>query len=487
MNDTWNQVLGALPTIFVAITILAQFLAVTIKRDPRVTHAVTVVGLNLSLLSLIGLVAFAPIAVGPLFEVDPYALFFWAVVLIAGLAGSTFARPYLAGFEDRRDEFYILLVTSVLGAMALIASRHFAGLFIGLELLSIPLYGMIAYTFRTRAALEAAFKYLILSGAASAFLLFGMALLYAASGQLTYHSLSVAAAAGLGTSSDAWLLMGVGMMLVALMFKLSLVPFHIWTPDVYEGAPAPVGAFLATVSKTAVFAVLLRFFVVSPVTDNTWLIFLIGVIAVVSMLVGNLLALRQDNVKRILGYSSIAHIGYLMTAIVAGAPLSIEAVAIYLATYVGTSLGAFGVVALVSSPFSGKDAAHIDHFRGLYYKRPVLAVSMALMMLSLAGIPLTMGFIGKFFILSVAMASGLWWLAGAIIIGSGIALFYYLRVMAVLFMDRPASARELVADAPGLRYGQFIIWLLAALTVLIGIYPSPLIWLASAAGIVIPA
>ncbi|MGN8157887.1 NADH-quinone oxidoreductase subunit NuoN [Salinisphaera sp. RV14] len=481
MNDTWNQLVAVLPPIFTCLAVIGVMAAIACKRNHGSAVAITVVGLNLALVSLLAVLAVTPIQVTPLFVIDDYAVFFWAVILVAALATCTFAGAYFEGLDDNREEFYILVASSVLGGMALVASRHFASLFIGLELLSVPLYGMIAYTYRERQSLEAGFKYMVLSGAASSFLLFGMALLYAASGHLDYEGLAVALQSG--APGHAWVLMGVGMILVALTFKLSLVPFHVWTPDVYEGAPAPVSTFLATVSKTAVFALLMRFFFLAPVAHDPWLLTLVGVIAFLSMFAGNLLALRQTNIKRILGYSSIAHIGYLLTVIVAGIPLSIEATGVYLATYVGTTLGAFGVVSLVSSPFAGRDAAHLDHYRGLYWKRPILAVSMAIMMLSLAGIPLTMGFIGKFYILSVAVAAGLWWLVAGIIIGSGIGLFYYLRVMALLFMERPADAREPATGGMGQTAGTVVIWLLAAVTIIVGIYPTWLIDLVGASSI----
>ncbi|KEZ76160.1 NADH-quinone oxidoreductase subunit NuoN [Salinisphaera hydrothermalis] len=481
MNDTWNQLVAVLPPIFVCLAVIVVMAAIAYKRSHASAAGITMVGLNLALVSLLAVLTVTPIQVTPLFVIDDYAVFFWAVILVAALATCTYAGAYFKGLDDNREEFYLLVASSVLGAMALVASRHFASLFMGLELLSVPLYGMIAYTYRERQSLEAGFKYMVLSGAASSFLLFGMALLYAASGHLDYEGL--AAAAQLGGAGHAWVLMGLGMILVALTFKLSLVPFHVWTPDVYEGAPAPVSTFLATVSKTAVFALLMRFFFLSPVAQDGWLLTLLGVIAFLSMFAGNLLALRQTNIKRLLGYSSIAHIGYLLTAIVAGIPLSIEATGVYLATYVGTTLGAFGVVSLVSSPFAGRDAAHMDHYRGLYWKRPVLAVSMAIMMLSLAGIPLTMGFIGKFYILSVAVAAGLWWLVAGIIIGSGIGLFYYLRVMALLFMERPTDAREPSAAGFGQTAGTVVIWLLAAVTIIVGIYPTWLIDIVGASSI----
>lgn len=481
MNDIWNQLIAVLPPVFTCLAIIGVFAAIAYKRSHAVAAIITIVGLNLALISLLGVLTVTPIQVTPLFVIDDYAVFYWAMILVAALATCTFAWPYFQGLDDNRDELYVLISSSVLGGLALMASNHFASLFIGFELLSVPLYGMAAYAYRERQSLEAGFKYMILSGVASSFLVFGMALLYAASGHLDYGGLT--SAGQLDGAGHTWILMGTGMMVVALFFKLSLVPFHLWAPDVYEGAPAPVSTFLATVSKAAIFALLLRFFVLAPGTQNSWLLTLIGVVAFLSMFAGNLLALRQTDIKRLLGYSSIAHMGYLLTAIVAGIPLSIEAAGVYLATYVGTTLGAFGIVALVSSPFGGRDAAHLDNYRGLYWRRPVLAVSMAIMMLSLAGVPLTMGFIGKFYILAVAVAAGLWWLVAGIIIGSGIGLFYYLRVMALLFMERPAEAREPASAGFGQTAGAVVIWLLAAVTIIVGIYPTWLIDIVGASGI----
>ena len=272
------------------------------------------------------------------------------------------------------------------------------------------------------------------------------------------------------------------MMVVALAFKLSLVPFHVWTPDVYEGAPGPVSAFLATVSKVAVFALLLRFFTLAPPASNGWLLTLMGVIAFASMMIGNLLALRQRNVKRLLGYSSIAHLGYLMTAIVAGGTFSIETVGIYLATYVATTLGAFGVVTLVSSPYSGTDAGALHHYRGLFWRRPYLAAVFTIMMLSLAGIPMTAGFLGKFYVIAIAVQSGLWWLVAGIVLGSAIGLYYYLRMMVILFLDEPGESRRDAVSGWGQQSGGIMVLLLAAAVIFFGIYPQPLIALVSATG-----
>jgi NADH-quinone oxidoreductase subunit N len=272
---------------------------------------------------------------------------------------------------------------------------------------------------------------------------------------------------------------GVAMMIVGLGFKLSLAPFHLWTPDVYEGAPAPVGAFLATASKVAVFAVLLRFFVEAPATHMGVLRDVLTAIAVASILIGNLLALLQSNVKRLLGYSSIAHFGYVLVIIVAGSSVSIEqtleAVAIYLLTYVVTALGAFGVVSLMSSPYRGHDADALAHYRGMFWRRPYLTAVMTAMMLSLAGIPITAGFIGKFYTLKAGVDAHLWLLLGAVVVGSAMGLYYYLRVMVTSYLAAPGMARYDAQLDWGQQASGIMVLALTVAMFFIGVYPQPII------------
>lgn len=277
--------------------------------------------------------------------------------------------------------------------------------------------------------------------------------------------------------------LGLGMMVVGLAFKLSLVPFHLWTPDVYEGAPAPVAAFLATASKVAVFAVLVRLFQISPAASSGVLHDVVAVIAVASILVGNLLALTQTNLKRLLGYSSIAHFGYLMIALVASKGMAVEAIGVYLATYVLTSLGSFGVITMMSSPYSGRDADAMFEYRGLFWRRPYLTAVMTLMMLSLAGIPLTAGFIGKFYIIATGVESQLWWLIGALVIGSAIGVFYYLRVMVTMYLVDNKLPRHDAAINWAQRTGGVMLLAVAILTFVLGVYPQPLLDLVVNAGL----
>lgn len=472
-----QELLALLPILIVAVTIVAVMLFIAMRRNHWWTATVTVAGLNTALAAVVYLWLRLPelphaaaIGVTPLLVVDKFALFYMGLALVGTLACSTLSHAYMEKHRGNREEIYLLLLLAVMGAMVLACARHLGALFIGLELLSIPAYGLVAYTFRKGRSLEAGMKYLVLSATASAMLLFGMALVYAVCGQLTFSGLEYTYR---GPESGSLLLLaGTGLMLAGLAFKLSIAPFHIWTPDVYEGAPAPVGAFLATVSKAAVFAVLLRFLYESGALDSVLLRDVLAVLAGASILLGNLLAVMQSNIKRLLAYSSIAHFGYLLIPVVAPVATP-EAMSVYLLTYVVTTLGAFGVVSLMSSPYSDHDADALHNYRGLFWKRPYLTAVMTGMMLSLAGIPVTAGFIGKFYVVAAGVSAHLWWLVGLVVIGSAIGLYYYLRVMITMFLPAPGMSRY---DAPldwGERAGGVVVLGVTLLMFALGTYPQP--------------
>jgi NADH-quinone oxidoreductase subunit N len=474
---TAEQLTALLPLLITAGTVVVVMLAIAFKRNHWWNATLSVVGLNAALLSILliapnGLENIVPQGVTPLLIVDGYSCFYMALILVATLACMTLAHAYMEGFNGNREEIYLLLGLACAGGLVLACSRHLASLFIGLELLSVPVYGMVAYTFRQNRSLEGGVKYMVLSAAASAFLLFGMALLYAATGSLSFNDIGVRLG---GEALNPMLMAGCALIVVGLGFKLSLAPFHLWTPDVYQGAPAPVGAFLATASKVAVFAVLLRFIVDTPAAHNVYLRNVFAVLAGASIVVGNLLALTQPNLKRLLGYSSIAHFGYVLVAIVAGNVIAVEAVGVYLLTYVVTTLAAFGVVSLASSPYKGTDADALYDIRGLFWRRPYLAAALAWAMLSLAGIPATAGFIGKFYIVAAGVDAGLWWLLGLLVIGSAIGLYYYLRVMVTLFLLEPGMRRHNAPLDWGQRAGGVALVVFALAIMYVGIYPQPLL------------
>ncbi len=477
MTITPQQLIALLPLLIVGLTVVVVMLSIAWRRNHFVNATLTVIGLNLALLSLWFVGHVGAMDVTPLLRVDGYSMFYTALVMLASLATCTFAYPWLAGFPDNKDEFYLLVLIAALGGIVLASANHLAALFIGIELLSLPLFGLIGYAFRQKRSLEAALKYMILSAVASSFLIFGIALVYADSGSLSFVQLGKS----LNDSmiQQPLLLVGLGMMIIGLGFKLSLVPFHLWTPDVYQGAPAPVSTFLATASKIAIFAVIMRLFMYAPVTDSEAVRTVLGVIAFVSILFGNLMAISQSNIKRLLGYSSIAHLGYLLVALIAVKThqLSLETAGVYLAGYLFSSLGAFGVVSLMSSPYRGPDADTLYSYRGLFWHRPILSAVMTVMMLSLAGIPMTLGFIGKFYVIASGVNAHLWWLTAAVVAGSAIGLYYYLRVTVSLYLSPPELHTRDTPANWAFTAGGVVVLISAMLVLLLGVYPQPLITL----------
>ena len=449
MTITPQQLIALLPLLIVGLTVVVVMLSIAWRRNHFLNATLSVIGLNAALVSLWFVGQGGAMDVTPLMRVDGYAMLYTGLVLLASLATCTFAYPWLEGYNDNKEEFYLLVLIAALGGILLANANHLAALFLGIELISLPLFGLIGYAFRQKRSLEASIKYTILSAAASSFLLFGIALVYAQSGNLSFMALGKSL--GDGMLHEPLLLAGLGMMIVGLGFKLSLVPFHLWTPDVYQGAPAPVSTFLATASKIAIFGVVMRLFLYAPVGDSEAVRVVLGIIAFVSIIFGNLMALSQTNIKRLLGYSSISHLGYLMVALIA------------------LQSGE------MSSPYRGPDADSLFSYRRLFWHRPILSAVMTVMMLSLAGIPMTLGFIGKFYVLAVGVQAHLWWLTAGVVIGSAIGLYYYLRVAVSLYLSAP---QQLNRDAPGnwqYSAGGIVVLISALLVLIFGIYPQPLI------------
>ncbi|WP_312046311.1 NADH-quinone oxidoreductase subunit NuoN [Erwinia sp.] len=475
MTITPQHLIALLPMLIVGLTVVVVMLSIAWRRNHFVNATLAVVGLNLALLSLWFVGHAGAMDVTPLLRVDGYSMLYTGLVILASLATCTFAYPWLTNYPDNQEEFYLLVLIAALGGVVLASANHLASLFIGIELISLPLFGLVGYAFQLKRSLEASIKYTIMSAVASSFLLFGMALLYANSGNLGFvtlgHSLNN------GMLQQPLLLAGLGMMIVGLGFKLSLVPFHLWTPDVYQGAPAPVSTFLATASKIAIFGVVMRLFLYAPAADSEAVRLVLAIIAFASILFGNLMAISQSNIKRLLGYSSIAHLGYLLVALIAiqTHQLSLETVGVYLAGYLFSSLGAFGVVSLMSSPYRGPDADSLYSYRGLFWHRPILSAVMTVMMLSLAGIPMTLGFIGKFYVIAVGVGAHLWWLTGAVVVGSAIGLYYYLRVTVSLYLNPPELLQRDTPANWAFTAGGVVVLISAILVLVLGIYPQPLI------------
>lgn len=488
-----------LPLEIVAATAVVVMLTSAFCRRHGLVVLLTLAGLAASGVAVCAAWPHAPRAVTALLRIDHLALLYSALILAATtvvvLLSFDYWRVRLPAIDDRqrrreeagawqraprREEYYVLLLLAAAGAMVLVSSVHLAGLFLGLELLSVSLYALVAYAREDALSIEAGVKYLILSGASSAFVLFGMALIYAAVGALDFGRL--AAATIPDASGGLLVLTGVCMLVVGAGFKLSLAPFHGWAPDVYQGAPAPVAGFVATVSKGAVLAVMLRYAMLVRLSDHETLLTALAVIAAASMFVGNLLALWQRNIKRLLAYSSIAHMGYVLVALLASGPDAPKAVTFYLAAYFVTTLGAFGIIGVRST--ATRDADELEDYTGLAWRHPWQAGIFTAMLLSLAGIPLTAGFLGKFFVLTAGVKSSLWLLVVALVVNSTIGLFYYLRV--IVAMCRPAAVGEgtVAPDASGSRPDAAVppplaavsgatLGLLTAALLWLGIYPAP--------------
>ena len=440
MNATMFSALA--PILMLSLTAIVLMIQASIKRDQSVAWVITGVGFLLTLWSASYARDFTqPVTI--LLQVDHWSLFFTSLILIASLVTLVLSKDKFSSEGERKEEYYLLLVLSVLGAVVLIQSSHMVSLLLGMELMGVALYAMIAFPERGQLPLEAAVKYLVLSACASAMLLYGFALIYAATGELSYAGIGTRAAVAYA-ENPMLVMAGSAMVIAGIGFKLSAAPFHMWTPDVYEGAPTPVTGFLATVSKGAVFVALTRFYIDGSLYQFGDLNTALAALAIVSMLVGNWLALRQENIKRLLAYSSIAHFGYLLVVLIAltyiDAGLVNQSITFYLTAYIVTTLAAFTVVSMVAGEDTAKQ--NIGAFAGLFWHRPLEASALTVAMLSLAGIPLTAGFMAKFFVITVGIQSGLWGLLAVLVVASAIAIYYYLRIIFAMSKSAESSGNS---------------------------------------------
>lgn len=462
------------PIILLAASSVLVMLLISLKFSHRTVQICSLLLFALSLSSLFYIQSQLPYHIAGLLVVDRFSVFIMALIIISGMVVSVFSYIYFEEKEESPKEYYVLLFLCTLGACILAISENFISLFLGLEILTVGLYALIAYLRGRHHNIEAGTKYLILAAFSSSFLLFGMALMYLQTGAIDFPSIARSLSKEL--ELPPLFLTGFGMLVVGLGFKLAVVPFHMWTADVYQGAPTPVTAFIASASKVAVLAVLFRFLIQINGFRFRLILLIIICIAVASMLIGNLLSLQQRNVKRILAYSSIAHLGYLMVAFLPGNAMSVKALSFYLAAYVITTLTAFGVMIVLSA--KDDDAEDIERYKGLFWERPALACMLTASLLSLAGIPLTAGFVGKFYILASGVASGFWVIALILVLSSVIGLYYYLRIITAMFSEKKAESRKEVNLHPV--YYMLSLVVLSGLTILIvwfGVSPSGLMHL----------
>ena len=468
-QDAWS----ILPLLVLGSGLMLLLLVVAFFRGHFAAMVTSTLSLVAALVAAFLVADAPPRVVLHLLQNDGYTAFFNILFLLGGAITCVLAYRYLEGRRGELEEFYILTVIATIGAMIMGAATHFATFVLGLEILSISLYAMVAYPEEKHPPVEAALKYLVLSAVASTTMLFGMALIYNATGVMTFDNLATPENARL----EVHLRVGQALLFTGIAFKLSLVPFHMWTPDVYQGAPAPVTGFIATVSKAAVFALLLRLAVTGDALSGPVVIYALTALALLSMIIGNVLALMQDNLKRLLAYSSIAHMGYLLIALIAVAELTdvefvLASALIYLGAYTLMTLAAFGVVSVLSSAEAGDDAQQSDEYRGLFWRRPALATSLTTALLALMGMPLTAGFIGKFYLIAVGVQGSMWVLLWALIIGSAVSVYYYVKVIYAMTLDEaPAPYPHPERTTAGVA----VVAALGVAVVAVGVYPSPLI------------
>jgi NADH-quinone oxidoreductase subunit N len=460
--------LPILPLIAVAVAAVVILLVGTGVDDEESDALgwLALAGLAVAFVFTLAMVGQSGSAFSGAIAIDDFAVFFELAVLSAAALTILMSLRYADETRLPGAEYYALILFAAFGMMLMAAAGDLIIIFLGLETMSISVYVLAGFRRFDPRSNEAALKYFILGAFSTGFLLYGIALLYGATGTIRLAPISAALAHG---ARGPLLLLGLGMMLIGFGFKVAAVPFHMWTPDVYQGAPTPVTAFMAAGVKLAAFAGFLRIFMVhlTPVSADWSQV--LWVIAALTMTAGNVIALVQTNIKRMLAYSAIAHAGYILVGMTAVVPEAGAAILYYLLGYAFTNLGAFAVIVALEGRGEPRDL--ISDYRGLAGRHPALAAAMAIFLLSLTGVPPLAGFAGKFYIFSSALRVGLVWLVIIAVLNSVMSAYYYISVIVAMYMEEgglaevaPLRARPALVAAIALAF---------AATVLIGVYPAP--------------
>ncbi len=464
---------GVLPALILGVAgLLATLLGLFVRKGAATVGAI--IGFTAV---LIALAANAPLrfmntpAFSGMIVLDTFSWFFNLLILLSVGLTILISMKYLTDQGLDLYEYFAILLFSSVGMMFMVSGTHLLMIFVGLETLSIGVYVLTGVLPKSSKASEASLKYLLLGSFSSALFLYGAALLYGASGSLSLAGLAKYFQSG---SVSTMGLIGMGLLLVGFSFKVAAVPFHMWTPDVYDGAPSPITGFMSVGVKAAAFAAFLRvFFECFGSVQVTWS-HILWILAVLTMILGNLAALVQSNIKRMLAYSSIAHAGYILMGMVAGTAMGAAGILYYLLAYIFTNLGAFAVVTMVGR--KGEANISIDDYRGLGKSHPALALAMSIFLFSLAGIPPTAGFIGKFTIFGAAIASGYIWLVLIGVLTSAASVFYYFRVVMKMYMEAPEVEPESLKFSPSMALA---LTLTVMVVLYIGIFPTTYLNLAT--------
>ncbi len=433
------------PLLFLVVWACALLLVDLFVKRKGITAFLAALGLALTLGLTLAQVGLANTGFNSMVILDGFSIFLNSLLLISGLLGVALAYGYLQRMGIERGEYYTLLLFSITGMMLMAQAGDLIIVFLALEMLSIPLYVLSAFARPQANSEEAGLKYFLLGAFSSGFVVYGIALVFGATG--TTGLSKIVAAAASGSTNTLLLTIGAGLILVGLGFKVAAVPFHMWTPDVYQGAPSAVTAFMASGAKIAGFAALLRVFSLAFPSLAADLTPILAVVSALTMIVGNVVAIAQSNIKRLLAYSSIAHAGYILMAFVPYGQKSVVATSVaaglfYLVSYAITNFGAWAVVIALEKA-EGK-GLELNDYAGLARKYPALAAAMAIFMLSLTGVPPTIGFVGKFYLFRAAVEGQFYLLAVIGVLTSLISAYYYLRVVVIMYMreGEPETVRE---------------------------------------------
>ena len=440
--------------------------AMTGDKDKTSLGYLSILGLVAAMVAACAANAEPGYAFQKMLVVDGFATFFRIIVIGVGILTILLSTNYLSEAKLNSGDYYALVLFSIAGQSLMASANELIMIFIGIEISSIASYILAGYIRDDRRNNESALKYFLMGSFATAFLLYGVAWIYGLTGSTNLNDIHAA----IGRGSAPMLMIGVSaaLMLVGLAFKVSVAPFHIWAPDVYQGAPAPVSAFMSVGPKAAAFAVMLRVFLTSfdSMADHWQPV--LWIMALATMVIGNFAALKQSNIKRMLAYSSIAHAGYVMVAVTSHSPIGTAAAMFYLASYSLMNIGAFAVVTWMVR--DGEKFVDVDDFSGLAKRQPFVATILTIFLLSLIGVPLTGGFFGKFYVFKAAIDGNLIWLAVLGLLNSAVAAYYYLRVLVVMYFREPgASTDNLPPVTGGLRLAMLAT---AVGTIVMGVFPG---------------
>ncbi|MBJ6726011.1 NADH-quinone oxidoreductase subunit N [Geomesophilobacter sediminis] len=440
----------------------------------------------LGVLSLVGLVATAasvvsgwgqPVAAfGGAVQLDNFAVFFKLIFICSAALAILISDKYVVREEINHGELYPLILFATVGMMLMACGMDLMVIFLGLEVLSISLYVLAGFNRGSLKSNEAGLKYFLLGAFSTGFLLYGMALTYGATGSTKIGNIAGFVATNPQVATNSLFVVGMLLIAVGFSFKTAAAPFHMWTPDVYEGAPTPITAFMSAGPKAAAFAAFIRVMIVAfPTLKHDWTD-LLWILAVLTMTVGNIIALSQDNIKRMLAYSSIAHAGYALVGFTACNPEGVAGILFYMLSYTFMNIGAFAVIVLIGK--KGEANGNVQDFAGLGQKRPLLAAILCVFLFSLAGIPPTAGFVGKFYLFSAAIKSGYIWLAIIGVLNSAASVYYYLRVMVYMYFKPSEEDFDWVGMTPAIAV---CLLLCVATTLVLGVVPGTVLELAQKA------